>query len=785
MDARDNLAVGEPSKYGIGQPVSRKEDPILVQGQGRYTDDINVPGQVYATVVRSPVAHGVIKAVDVEPARLMPGVLAVYTADDLEAAGYGGLKCIVEFPNRDGTPIRKPVRKALAKDKVRFVGDPVVAIVAETPVIAQDAAEAVILDIDALPAVTRAGEADRSGAPQLYDDVPNNVVLDYHYGDSEAADAAFAKAAHVARLDLVNNRLVVASMEPRGIIAEYDKADERWTVHTGCQGAFGMRNNLADVMGVAKEKVHVLVGHVGGSFGMKAQVYPEYICVLHAARDLDRPVKWIDTRSGAFLSDQHGRDHEFMVELALDKDGKFLAARATGYGNMGAYMSMVSPMMATRNIVRNMVSFYRVPVIEVSSKCVLTNTTTVSAYRGAGRPEGNYYMERLIDTAAREMGIDRLELRRRNLIQPDSIPYEAASGETYDSGDFPGVFDDAVKMADIDGFAGRREESRAKGKIRGLGFGCYLEVTAPPNAEMGGIRFEPDGTVTIITGTLDYGQGHATPFAQVLAERLGIPFEKIRLLQGDSDQLIAGGGTGGSRSMYSSGQAIVEASDLVIDKGRKIAAEVLEAGEGDIEFRDGRFVVAGTDRAVGILDLAASLRDGISMPEGIPASLDVSHATKPIPSAYPNGVHVAEVEIDPEVGTTEIVRYLMISDFGTLINPMLVEGQCHGGVVQGIGQALLEHAVYDDSGQPLTGTFMDYAMPRAEHAPDFEFYSHPVPATTNALGVKGCGEAGCAGSITSIMNAVADALLSSGAKPVDMPATPEKVWKALEAARAA
>jgi carbon-monoxide dehydrogenase large subunit len=345
--------------------------------------------------------------------------------------------------------------------------------------------------------------------------------------------------------------------------------------------------------------------------------------------------------------------------------------------------------------------------------------------------------------------------------------------------------DDAVRIADIEGFARRRQESGARGKLRGLGIGCYLEVTAPPNPEMGGIRFEPGGTVTIITGTLDYGQGHATPFAQVLAERLGVPFENIRLLQGDSDQLIAGGGTGGSRSMYASGQAIVEASDLVIEKGRKIAAEVLEVGEGDIEFGNGRFVVAGTDRSISIMDLAEALRGGRKMPEGIPASLDVSHATKPIPSAYPNGVHVAEVEIDAEVGTIDIVRYLMVSDFGTIINPMLVEGQCHGGVVQGIGQALLEQAVYDESGQPLTGTFMDYAMPRAEHVPDFEFYSHPVPATTNALGVKGCGEAGCAGSITSVMNAVSDALLDSGAKPVDMPATPEKVWRALEAARAA
>jgi carbon-monoxide dehydrogenase large subunit len=783
MNGRDQQTSDAPEKYGIGQPVSRKEDPILVQGQGRYTDDVNLPGQVYAVMVRSSVAHGLLKSIDTEAARAMPGVLAVYTAADLDGAGYGSIKCIVAFPNRDGSPIRKPERRSLAGDKVRFVGDPVVAVIAETPAIAEAAAEAVIVDIDELPAVTRASDAARPDAPQLYDDVPGNVALDYYYGDGDAVAEAFARAAHVTRLDVINNRLVVASMEPRGIVADYDGG--RWTVHIGCQGAFGMRNNLADIMGVEQDKVHVLVGNVGGSFGMKAPVYPEYVPVLHGARALGRPVKWIDTRSGAFVSDQHGRDHEFTVELALDRDGKFLAARAVGYGNMGAYLSAVGPMPATRNVVRNMVSLYQVPAIEVSSKCVLTNTTTVSAYRGAGRPEGNYYMERLIDTAARETGIDRLELRRRNLIPPESIPFQAASGETYDSGDFPGVFDDAVKAADLGGFAGRREDSRARGKLRGLGVGCYLEVTAPPNKEMGGIRFEPDGSVTLITGTLDYGQGHATPFSQVLAERLGIPFDSIRLLQGDSDELIAGGGTGGSRSMYASGQAIAEAADLVIEKGRLAAADVLEAGEGDIEFRNGRFVIAGTDRSITVLDLARTLREGRNVAEGVPTSLDVSHATEPIPSAYPNGVHVAEVEIDPEIGTIDVVSYLMVNDFGTIVNPLLVEGQAHGGVMQGIGQALLEQAVYDDSGQPVTGSFMDYAMPRAEHTPPFRFYSHPVPATTNALGVKGCGEAGCAGSITSVMNAVSDALVAAGAEPVDMPATPEKVWRALSAAKAA
>jgi carbon-monoxide dehydrogenase large subunit len=783
MNGRDQRTSDAPEKYAVGQPVSRKEDPILVQGQGRYTDDVSLPGQVHAVMVRSSVAHGLIKSIDTAPARAMPGVLAVYTAADLDAAGYGSIKCIVAFPNRDGSPIRKPERKSLARDKVRFVGDPVAAVIAETPAIAEAATEAVIVDIEALPAVTRASEAARPDAPQLYHDVPGNVALDYYYGDGDKVAEAFANAAHVTRLDVINNRLVVASMEPRGIVADYD--GDRWTVHIGCQGAFGMRNSLAEIMGVEQSKVRVLVGNVGGSFGMKAPVYPEYVPVLHGARELGRPVKWIDTRSGAFVSDQHGRDHEFSVELALDKAGKFLAVRAVGYGNMGAYLSAVGPMPATRNVVRNMVSVYQVPAIEVSSKCVLTNTTTVSAYRGAGRPEGNYYMERLIDAAAREIGIDRLELRRRNLIPADSIPYQAVSGETYDSGDFPGVFEDALEFADLAGFARRRDESRARGKLRGLGVGCYLEVTAPPSKEMGGIRFEADGTVTLITGTLDYGQGHATPFAQVLAERLGLPFEAIHLLQGDSDELIAGGGTGGSRSMYASGHAIAEAADLVIEKGRLAAADVLEVGEGDVEFRDGRFVIAGTDRSITILDLAKTLREGRNVAEGVPTSLDVSHATEPIPSSYPNGVHVAEVEIDPEIGTVDVVSYLMVNDFGTIVNPLLVEGQAHGGVMQGIGQALLEHAVYDGAGQPLTGSFMDYAMPRAEHTPAFRFYSHPVPARTNALGVKGCGEAGCAGSITSVMSAISDALADAGARPVDMPATPEKIWHAIATVKAA
>jgi carbon-monoxide dehydrogenase large subunit len=507
---------------------------------------------------------------------------------------------------------------------------------------------------------------------------------------------------------------------------------------------------------------------------MKGSIYPEYVCLAHAARELGRPVKWTDERSGSFLSDQHGRDHEMTAQLALDKEGKFLAVRITGHGNVGAYVGTVAPQPPTLNAVRNVCSVYRTPLLEVASKAMVTNTSPVSAYRGAGRPEANYYMERLIDTAAAEMGIDRLELRRRNHIRPQEIPYKAASGMTYDSGDFGALFEKALAAADVKGFAKRKQESRASGKLRGLGVGSYLEVTAPPNKEMGGIRIDGDGSSTLITGTLDYGQGHAAPFAQVLASRLGLPFDKVRLLQGDSDQIVFGAGTGGSRSMMMSGAAIVQASDLVIQKGKEAAGEVLETSPQDLEFRDGRFVVAGTDRGIDLVDLARRM----------PGKLDVTHVTEVIPSAFPNGCHVAEVEIDPDTGQVEVVRYSSVNDFGTIVNPLLVEGQVHGGVVQGIGQCLMESAQYDENAQLLTGSFMDYALPRSVDVPArIGWESHPVPAKTNPLGVKGCGEAGCAGAMTSVMNAVVDALAELGIRHFDMPASPQRVWQAIRKSR--
>jgi len=760
------------ARYGVGQPVRRTEDPVLLRGEGRYADDVNEPGQAYACMVRSAHAHGVLKNIDAKAALAMPGVLAVYTAADLKA--YGGHKCLPPLVNRDGTPMKKPERKSLASGKVRYVGDPVACVVAETALQARDAAEAVELDIEPLPAVSTASESAKPGAPQLYDDVPGNVACDYHYGDAEKVEQAFANSFFVSKLNLRNTRVVVAAMEPRAGICAYDKASERFTLTVPGQGVFGQKGQLTEILGVKPEKVRIRSYQVGGSFGMKAAIYPEYVCLAHAARALGRPVKWTDERSGSFVSDHHGRDHEMTAELALDKEGRFLAVRVTGFGNVGAWLSVVSPLMATLNCVKNTPGVYRTPLLEVSSKIMFTNTPPVGPYRGAGRPEGNYYMERLIDHAAAAMGIDRMELRRRNHIAPAQIPYKAASDMVYDSGEFGTVFEKALEFSDVKGYPERKKKSQSIGKLRGLGLGSYLEVTAPPNKEMGGIRFEKNGDVTLISGTLDYGQGHASPVAQVLGAQLGIPFDRIRLRQSDSDEIVFGGGTGGSRSMLMLGTAITGASQKVIELGRALAAETLEAAPGDIEFRKGNFVVGGTDRKVGILELA----------QKHPGKLDVSHVTDVVPSAFPNGCHVAEVEIDPETGVVQVLRYGAVNDFGLIVNPLLVEGQLHGGVLQGIGQALMETARFDDTGQLLTGSFMDYALPRADDAPPvFGVANHEVPATSNPIGIKGCGEAGCAGALTSVMNAIADALSQAGVREFGMPATPERVWRAINAAR--
>ncbi|MFZ0101993.1 MAG: xanthine dehydrogenase family protein molybdopterin-binding subunit [Pseudolabrys sp.] len=783
MDDRTTEIALSLTKFGVGQPVRRSEDPKLVRGEGCYTDDLSRAGQAYAVMVRGRDAHGTIRSIDTAAAKAMPGVLAVCTAADLSA--YGPLKCNLPLKNRDGSPMRYTPRPALAGDKVRFVGDPVACVIAETVAQAKDAAEAVTVDVEPLPVVLKPADAVKPGASLVFDAVPNNIALDFHYGDAAKVAEAFARAKHVTRLETSNQRLVVNAMEPRSAIGEYDNADSKWTLYSSSQGVHGMKTSLMDILSAPADKVRVVTGQVGGSFGMKASVYPEYVCILHAARLLGRPVKWTDERSGSFVSDHHGRAQDMVMEIAFDETAHILAIRLTGYGDMGGYLAAFGPLLPTGNQVKNITSVYRTPLIEVATKCVFTNTNFVSAYRGAGRPEGNYYVERALDLAASELGIDRVELRKRNMIRKSDLPFKAASEMTYDCGDFLGVLKKALEAADYAGFNKRKRESKKNGLLRGLGIGCYLEVTAAPGKELGAIHFEADGTVTIITGTLDFGMGHATTYAQILSDLLGVPFDRIRTVEGDSDRMAFGGGSGGSRSVMFVSTALSESATIVIDRGKQIASHVLEASARDIEFKAGRFIIAGTDRSIGLLDVAARLRAGLKPPDGVPSSLDVDHVVKdPVPSAFPNGCHIAEVEVDPETGAANVVRYTAVNDLGTIVNPLLVEGQIQGGVVQGLGQVLLEQAVYDSDGQLVTGSFMDYAMPRAHDAPMINIVSHPVPTKSNPLGAKGCGEAGTSGGLPSVANAVIDALSEYDIRHLEMPMTPARIWQAIQGAKA-
>jgi len=774
MSTSSEPALPPHLKFGIGQSVSRKEDPKLLTGRGRYSDDVDLPGQAHAVVLRSPVAHGILRRLDPAAALALPGVLAVYTAADMSRAGYGSPRCKLPLKSADGSPLFAPPRPVLATERVRHVGEALAVVVAETLAAAHDGAERIDLEIEPLPAVADLELSRQATAPCIHGDHAN-LCLDWRFGDHDAAARAFEAAAHVTRVKLVNNRLVVASMEPRAALAAYDPASERFTFHVGCQGVFGLRQGLAELLGIEPKSLRVRADDIGGSFGMKSAAYPEYVVLLHAARELGRPVKWCDRRSDSFISDQQGRATIVEGALALDAEGNFLAVRVDNLADMGAYLTAFGPAMPSVNMQTNLPSLYRTPVIAISTQCVFTNTMPIGPYRGAGRPEANYVMERLIDQAARETGHDPAALRRRNLIPKDEIPFQALSGLHYDSGDFAAVLDAGLDQADWAGFEARQTASAARGRLRGRGLACYLEVTAPPSKEMGGIRFTADGRVSIVTGTLDYGQGHASAFAQILVDRLGLPFEQIDLVQGDSDQLLAGGGTGGSRSIMASGKALVEAAAEVVDKGRVLAANVLEAAVADIQFEAGAFRIIGTDRAISLLDLAAQVRSSDK-------NLDTALVSENAPSAFPNGCHVAEVEIDPDTGKITLDRYTAVDDFGTLINPMLAEGQVHGGVVQGIGQALLEQVVYDTSGQLLTGSFMDYALPRADTLPAIDVAFHPVPARSNPLGVKGCGEAGVTGALPAVMNAVLDALAMRGVHHLDMPATPERVWQALREA---
>ncbi len=772
-------AVLDTLKFGIGQPVLRSEDPKLLTGRGEYSDDYNAVGQAYAVFLRSPIAHGDIKSIDLAAALAAPGVIAAHTGQDLRIDGVKDIPCPINVKSRDGSAAVVPPRPAMAVGQVKHVGDPIAVVIAETAAQARDAMEMINFDIDPLPSVSDAADAVKDGAPSVWSDAPNNTCLDFQWGDDDAVEKAFAQAAHTTKVELTNTKIVVSAMEPRATVAEYDDTTKRYTLHVGTQGVAGYRNATANMLGTTPDKVRIISKEVGGSFGMKGSAFNEAIVVMHAAKKLGRPVKWTGDRSESFLSDHHGRAMTFELSLALDPEGNFLALRVDGVGDMGAYLTAMGPWPATMVTSRNIISLYKTPAISFNAKCVFTNTVPTGPYRGAGRPESKFFLERLIDKAAEEMGIDRVEIRRRNMISPDMFPHETPVDLTYDSGEFETIMDICLERADYAGYAARRQSSEAAGMKRGIGIAPYLETTAGPGTELADIRFEKDGSVTLVTGNKDFGMGHATPFAQVLSAQLGIPFEAINLVQYDSDEMSEGaGGSGGSRSMIAASGAIIECAETIIDNGKKLAGYALEAAVEDIEFVNGMFTVAGTDKSVGIMTLAEKARD-LSGAEGLPDTLShkVSHKTAPI--SFPNGCHVAEVEIDPDTGTIKIQRYTVVDDFGVVVNPMIVEGQVHGGIAQGIGQVLGEDTIYDDDGQLMTGTYLDYQLPRAEDIVDIDFTTHAVRCKTNPLGVKGCGEAGNGGAYPAVYNAIMDALDGNGGNELGIPATPPKVWKAI------
>ncbi|MBK1657074.1 xanthine dehydrogenase family protein molybdopterin-binding subunit [Paracraurococcus ruber] len=783
------------AKFGLSQPLRRIEDPRLLKGGGRYTDDIAVnTDAAHGVVLRSPHAAAKILSIDTAAALAVPGVLAVITAKEWQEEGLGEIPCVIPLKNADGSPRAETPRGALASDRVRHVGDPVAFVVAETPQAARDGAEAVMVDYDILPSATDLATAHEPGAPLVWDGIASNVAFDWETGEKEKAEQLVKSAAHVTRLTVVNNRVVVASMEGRAAMASYDKAGEKFTLTCGTQGSWLVKNLLAgNVFNLPPEKFRVITPDVGGGFGMKLYLYAEYALVCMAARRLGRPVKWASERTEAFLSDTHGRDNITLGELALDKDGKFLALRTRNYANMGAYLNTFAPMIPTMAGTKVLASVYNFQAIHARVIGVLTNTVPVDAYRGAGRPESNYVVERLIDAAARELGIDRVEIRKRNMVASSAMPYVSAMGQRYDSGEFGTVLDAALQKADWAGFAARRSASEAKGKKRGIGLAYYLEATGGGPTERAEVRFTADGHAEVLVGTQSTGQGHETAYAMLTSNELGIPMDKIRIIQGDSDEIPTGGGTGGARSLYSEGQAILLTTATVIEKGKQAASEHLEAAVADIEFTPGgfgsgaggKFAVVGTDRGVGILDLARIQKERAA--KGEPATLlDAAEVAEIKSHTFPNGCHVAEVEVDPDTGLITVPRYIVVDDVGHAINPLIVRGQVHGGVAQGIGQAVHERTAYDpDSGQLLSASFMDYALPRAEDLPDIEVDLIEVPCETNPLGVKGAGEAGAVGSPPALMNALVDALSTVGVQHIDMPATPEAVWKAISGAKAA
>ena len=796
---RDKPATGAPARATkptgpIGARIERKEDARFLTGAGQYTDDVTLPHQTYAYFVRSPHAHAKIRSIKTDAARKMPGVLAIYTGADLPAA-VGGLPCGWLITGTDGKPMKEPKHSLLAQGKVRYVGDHVAIVIAEKASQAKEAAEKVEVDYQELPAVVDVRDALKSGAPAVHDEAANNVCYVWALGDKAATDAAFAKAAHVTTLEFVNNRLIPNAIEPRACNAAYARADDSYTLYVASQNPHVERLLMtAFVLGLPEHKVRVIAPDVGGGFGSKIFLYAEETVCVWASKMVGRPIKWTAERTEAFLSDAHGRDHHTRAELALDKDGKFLGLRVKTTASMGAYLSTFASCIPTILYATLLAGQYTTPAIHCEVTAVFTNTSPVDAYRGAGRPEATYVVERLVATAGKEMNIAQDEIRRKNFIR--QFPYQTPVALQYDTGDYDACLDGANKLADVAGFARRREEAAKRGKLRGIGYASYIEACglAPSNVagslgaraglfEAGEVRVHPTGKVTVFTGSHSHGQGHETTFAQVVADRLGIAVDDVDIVHGDTGRIPFGMGTYGSRSIAVGGTAIMKAVDKVVAKGRKIAAHLMEVSDTDVEFRDGKFTVKGTDKNVPFAQVALTAYVPHNYPlDKLEPGLDETAFYDPTNFTYPAGTHICEVEVDQATGQAQIVNFTAVDDFGNIINPMIVEGQVHGGVAQGIGQALLEGCVYDrQSGQLLTATYMDYAMPRAADLPNFQVDTRVTPCTHNPLGVKGCGEAGAIGAPAAVMNAICDAI---GVKDVEMPATAERVWRAMKSRKA-
>ena len=772
-------------KFGIGQPVPRTEDPRFLKGEGNYVDDIILPGQAYGYVLRSPHAHAKVLSVDTAAAESSPGILLVLTGAHIAAEGIDGIPSFVP-PMAFGAPMPKasPKHPILARDRVRHVGDPVAFVVAETLEQAMDAAELVEIDYEALPAIASTAGATKDGAPLVWDAADNNIWFTVERGDRAATDAAFEKASHITRLTINNNRVSANAMEPRATNVSYLAATDHATIYTESQAPHAQRTHFSKVFGRPEHHFRVVSPDVGGGFGMKNNLFPEDALCFLAARRIKRPVKWTASRTESLMSDSHGRDAMTEAELAIDANGKFLALRIRTNHAVGAYLGEAAPVPVGLGSTLY-VGVYDFEAVDIAVNAVFTNTTFVGPYRGAGRPEAVYVVERMVDAAARELGIDPVDIRRRNFIPETAMPYETSVMSVYDTGEFDRLTDVSLELADYNGFDARKNESVANGKLRGLGMTYFIEVGAPFNERME-LYFDESGGVSVVAGTHNHGQGHETVYAQMVCEWLGVPFESIRLVQGDTDTAAYGRGTYGSRSMTIGGSALKDAADRVIEKARKMAAHLLEAADTDMEFSDGVFTVAGTDKSIGIVDVAKASFMPMGWPAEFGIGLEATGSFAPTNGNYPNGCHVCEVEVDPETGEVDIVRYTGVDDSGIILNPLLLAGQIHGGISQGLGQALMEDVTYDpSSGQLQAGSFMDYCMPRADDMPSFVLDDVEIPCATNPLGVKGAGESGTVPAVPVIIHAILNALSDYGVQNIDMPATSQRVWRAIQNGKAA